>query len=258
VTPTAESIFLTADPIARKLERARDELLDLTARNRLLNMPRQSRTARTIEVVDEKATEVYRVLVQEGKALTFLAGRAQKATVGEEDADEIEELAQPEDDSRDNHGALNRHVDTKLQTRLTPAGLQKRLLDLYLDARTLEDEQGVNILYLALGTLRWVDAHNKELVRHAPLVLIPVSLERASAKERFRLKWRQEDCSSNLSLEAFLDRVHLLKLPVFTAGDDFEYMEYVNGVADVVASPHHQAWRRTAIVERADMGVIQR
>ena len=232
----AESIFLAETSIGRKLERARDELLDLSARNRLLNMPRHSRTARTIEAVDEKSTEVYRLLVREGKAFTFLPGRAQKGSLQGEDADEIEELAQPDDDSRDDRGVLQRHADTKLQTRLTPAGLQKRLFDLYLDARTLEDEQGVNILYIALGTLRWLDPHDKELVRYAPLVLVPVALERASAKERFRLKWRQEDCSANLSLEAFLDRIHLLKLPPLAAGDDFDYTDYVTGIADVVAT----------------------
>lgn len=236
MTAATESIFLADSSIARKLERARDELLDLSVRNRLLNMPRHSRTARTIEAVDEKSEEVYRLLVREGKVFTFLPGRAQKPTPNEEDEDEIEELAQPNDDSRDDRGVLNRHADTKLQTRLTPAGLQKRLLDLYLDARTLEDEQGVNILYLALGTLRWVDPHNKDMIRHAPLLLIPVALERASAKERFRLKWRQEDCSANLSLEAFVDRVHLLKLPPFAVGDDFDYADYVACVADVVTT----------------------
>ncbi len=231
-----EPVFLTTDAsITKKLERARDELLDLSARNRLLNMPRQSRTARSIEVVDERATEIYRLLVRECKSFTFLPGRAQKGSADEEDSEEIDELSQPDDDSRDERGVLNRHADTKLQTRLTPAGLQKRLLELYLDARTLEDEQGVNILYVALGSLRWVDPHNKELVRHAPLLLVPVSLERASAKERFRLKWRQEDCSANLSLEMFLDRVHLLKLPAFLPIDEFDYTAYVTGVADVVA-----------------------
>jgi hypothetical protein len=98
----------------------------------------------------------------------------------------------------------NRHADTRLQTRLTPAGLQKRLLDLFYDARTLEEEQGVNILFLALGTLRWIDPNNPANVRFAPLILVPVSLERGNAAEKFKLKWRQEDVSSNLSLEAYL------------------------------------------------------
>ena len=34
---------------------------------------------------------------------------------------------------------------------MTPNGLQKRLIDLYFDARTLEEEQGVNILFWPLA-----------------------------------------------------------------------------------------------------------
>jgi hypothetical protein len=52
VTPNKESIYLSESPISKKLERARDELLDLSARNRLLNMPRQSRAA--LEVVKRR------------------------------------------------------------------------------------------------------------------------------------------------------------------------------------------------------------
>ena len=235
MTPTTESIFLTGAPLGKKLERARDELLDLSARNRLLNMPRSSRTSRTIEVIDENAAEIFRLLVRESKSFTFLPGRAQKGAELDEESDELDgPLEGVRDEGRDDRGLLNRHLDTKLQTGLTPAGLQKRLLELFLDAKTLEDEQGVNILYLGLGTLRWIDPHSKDLVRHAPLVLIPVMLERATAKERFRLKWRQEDCSANLSLEAFLDRVHMLKLPAFPPGDDFDYTAYLAGATDVV------------------------
>ncbi len=117
----------------------------------------------------------------------------------------------------------NRHTDTRLQTRLTSKGLQKRLLKLYFDARTLEEEQGVNVLYLALGTLKWIDPNNVANVRYAPLVSVPVSLERATAGDRFKLKWRQEDPSSNLSLDAMVDRIHLLKLPAFDTSEEFDY-----------------------------------
>src|SRR5690348_8815022 len=48
-------IFQSDLPLREKLERARTELLDLSARNRLLSMPRGARGARSIEVVDEKA-----------------------------------------------------------------------------------------------------------------------------------------------------------------------------------------------------------
>ncbi|MGO7422882.1 DUF4011 domain-containing protein, partial [Rhizobium ruizarguesonis] len=101
-------------------------------------------------------------------------------------------------------------------------------------ARTLEEEQGVNILFLGLGTLKWIDPNN-ENIRYAPLILVPVSLERGSAAERFRLRARQEDFASNLSLEAFLDRIHKITMPAFDASDDFSFNDYAVKVSEAVS-----------------------
>ena len=68
------SVFQSALSIADKIERARTELLDLSARNRLLNVPRFSKSAKTIDIVGESTGEVFRILVGEGKPMTFLAG----------------------------------------------------------------------------------------------------------------------------------------------------------------------------------------
>jgi very-short-patch-repair endonuclease len=228
------SIFSSDLPPEMKLERARTELLDLSARNRLLNIPRSSKSAKIIEVVDEMADEVYRLLVTQQRTLTFLAGKVGKGAIVEADDDEIADLEQPDDDGTDERGIANRHADTKLQTRLTPAGLQKRLLDLYYDARTLEEEQGVNILFLALGTLTWIDPNNQANVRTAPLVLIPVALERGNAGEKFKLKWRLEDPAANLSLEAYLDRIHEIKSPTFDPAEGFSPSKYADAMAAAV------------------------
>ncbi len=231
---TSESTFLKSDlPIAEKLERARRELLDLSARNRLLNIPKNSKTSRTITIIDEKPEEVFRMLATENRAFTFLAGRASLLAKQDEDDEEIVDLAKP-DESINEDGVFSRHIDTKLQTRLTQKGLQKRLLDLHLDAQTLEEEQGVNILYLALGTLKWVDLNNAKNIRNAPLILIPVRLERGNATDQFKLRWRQEDSATNLSLEVFLDRVHSLKLPQCDMNDAFSPTSYFSAVADAV------------------------
>ncbi|MGE8493595.1 DUF3320 domain-containing protein [Comamonas sp.] len=235
------SILRSAASIEEKLERARTELLDLSARNRLLNIPR-SKTAKHIEIVDELSSHVYRLLVQESKVFTFVAGRTSKDESAGDETDENNEasLAQPalpdEQDEVDSSGQRARHLDTKLQTRLSTKGLQTRLLDLYLDARTLEEEQGVNILFLALGTLKWIDPNNKENIRFAPLVLVPVELERGAAGERFRLKSRPDDQTANLSLEAYLDRVHKLKLPEFEGGEDLDVSTYMGSVAEAIAT----------------------
>ncbi|PDT46653.1 helicase [Sinorhizobium fredii] len=230
-----QSIFDSSLSVEAKIERARTELLDLSARNRLLNVPRFSKSAKTIDIVDESAAEVFRILVSEAKAMTFLAGAKGRAAKEGKQEEELIELALPDDDDRDESGRLVRHGDTKLQTRMTPNALQKRLLDLYFDARTLEEEQGVNILFLGLGTLKWIDPNNAENVRYAPLILVPVSLERGSAAERFKLRARQDDFASNLSLEAFLDRVHKIRMPNFEATDDFSFEDYVSNVAQAIS-----------------------
>ena len=205
--------------LEQKLEKARAELLDLGARNRLLNIPR-SKNTRFLEVIDERSELVYNLLFNDKKTFTFLHGKS-----GKEDDQETEDGLSDEKAfiyqfDEKNTEIKSQHLDTKLQTRLTPKGLQTRLLDLYHDSKTLEEEQGANILFLALGTLKWVDPANKENVRYAPLILVPVSLERGSAGERFKLKARSEDIIPNLSLEAFLERVHQITLPVMQSDDD--------------------------------------
>lgn len=231
------SVFQSALSIEDKIERARTELLDLSARNRLLNVPRYSKSAKTVDIVGESTADIFRILVSDAKPMTFLAGAKSRDTAaGEEEVEDAIELALPDNDERDSDGKLVRHSDTKLQTRMTPNGLQKRLMDLYFDARTLEEEQGVNILFLAMGLLRWIDPHNAENVRYAPLILVPVALERSTAAERFKLKVRAEDFASNLSLEAFLDRVHAIKLPTFEPSDDFDPVAYIDSVRTAIAT----------------------
>src|SRR6476646_3986588 len=97
----ATSVFQSNLPLKEKLDRARTELLDLSARNRLLNMPRTSKGARAVEIVDEISAEIFRLLVQEGRPFTFVAGKAAPAGDAEpsvEDVEEIDVLAQPDDD----------------------------------------------------------------------------------------------------------------------------------------------------------------
>lgn len=226
------SVFQSNLPVREKLDRARTELLDLSARNRLLNMPRGAKSAKSVAIVDERSAEIFRMLARDGRPFTFVPGRE---TGGEDQPEEgtgeIAELAQPQADER---GVAARHADTKLQTRLTLTGLQKRLLEMYFDARTLEEEQGVNIFYLALGALKWIDPQNAANIRHAPLVLVPVALDRGNAAEKFKLRARQEEFAANLSLEAFLERVHGITLPAFEASDTFDPETYIAEVAEAV------------------------
>src|SRR5262249_31192680 len=103
-------------------------------------------------------------------------------------------------------------TDTKLQTALSAKKLESRLLATYYAARTSVEEQGVNTLFLALGMLVWYDSSGQKRLR-APLVLVPVELERSSARERFRLRRDGEDLGTNLSLAEKLRAEFQIVLP---------------------------------------------
>src|SRR3954447_21305104 len=116
------SVFQSELPIAAKLDGARAELLDLSAGNRLLNVPRFSKAARTIEVIDERSAEVFRILIREGKAFTFSPGKERERDLAEAEAHDenaLADLPQREEDGLDERGIASRHSDTKLQTRMS-------------------------------------------------------------------------------------------------------------------------------------------
>jgi very-short-patch-repair endonuclease len=239
-------------PITQELlDRNRRELLDLSTRNRLLSIPVNAKSARVIHIRDELSAEVFRLLVADKKALSFLPGRkiaAPAATentprtvaADEDDAAEVG-LPQPDDEIDPARGVARRHVDSRLQTTLTSEGLQARLLALHRDAQTMIEEQGVNILYLALGQLQWFEAEAPETPRFAPLILVPVELVRSSASERFQLRARDEEVQENLSLAAKLETDFGLKLPPFPSDEDFDPADYLRAVAASVQSLPHWA-----------------
>ncbi len=117
------------DPsIDQRLAAARTELLDLSARNRLLNTPRTTTRSTRLEIVNELSQEVFRSLVIDGKAMTFLAaaepasgvvhpGDLQPGEIGDI-ADDANGLAQPDEEPEDSleGETATRHVDRKLQT----------------------------------------------------------------------------------------------------------------------------------------------
>jgi very-short-patch-repair endonuclease len=218
------------------LLKERHALLDLSTRNRLLNVPLRAKNNRVIEIVDEKSVEVFRLLT-EGKALSFVPGlelSEEERSQLDPDDDVTGGIPQPDDDSVDERGVAARHADKRLQTRLTSEGLQKRLLNIFYDAQTLEQEQGVNILYLAVGLLRWFDSDSSDKPRHAPLVLLPVKLERTTAAEKFKVKWREEPPSPNLTLQAKLNAEFALQIDDFSNEDELDLSAYFDRVAETV------------------------
>ena len=227
----------TPSSILAKINHARRELLDLTTRNRLLSAPRHTKRAKTIEVVDELCDEVYRILVTEGRKVSFLprSSEADDSAGGEEptlDGFEHMILAMPPDEEEGAELAA-RHTDHHLQTTFDSAFLQKRLLALHYDGRSALEEQGFNILYLAIGFLKWIDP-NQDKERYAPLILVPITIERTSAQSRFKVEYSGEEISTNLSLREKLQSAFGIELPALPEPEDLVPTEYFRMVGESV------------------------
>ena len=176
--------------IEKEFKNLRKELLDLTLRNQLLNF--KSR-AKTITIVNQSPTNLFQTLVLQENKMYFVANKKDK----KEDKSSVWDHI-PFDFSKFSEG------DKKLATELTPKELQKRLYYINNQAKTMLQEQGYNILYLAIGFLEWKDKSKPKQKNKAPLVLIPVSMERKKVGESFNLEWTGEDIQTNISLKAKL------------------------------------------------------
>lgn len=230
-----------------KIGALRKNLLDLTMRNKLLNFKPQ---ARSIRVVDEIPTEIYQLMVLEDKKMQFMP-RDKKTIPKDEninnptgsDVNQKPGLQETEEDELTlktlditdkeasvlwklplpNKKVAKRHRNLLLQTVHEAEELQKRLFYINQQSKSVLEEQGYNILYLAMGFLEWTESNEPNVKRRAPLVLIPVALERKKVRGSFKLKWTGEDIISNISLqEKLLEQG--IELP------DFEMPEQKEGI----------------------------
>lgn len=207
--------------IERQLSDARNRLLDLSLRNRLVNFRPSVR--RSIRVIEDDLSEIYKQLVLDERSLSF---RAQKPSLTDEEQLADEEVAKSDTDEP---LVRKRRTSLQLQTGLEPDVLPRRLFGIANEANSVLEEQGYTVLYLAIGFLEWKDSPASETFRQAPLILIPVDLSRTKVRESYRLSWTKEDIGTNLSL-----RERLLENGI--ALDDFEMPEDSLGIDDYLSS----------------------
>ena len=121
-----------------------------------------------------------------------------------------------------------------LETDCEVGDLQRRLRNLRRRDREWEEEQGLNVLFLALGFLNWVDADGEQA--RSPLVLIPCDLERKSPREAFRLRREDDDPVANPTLSHRLSGTEI-DLPELDGGsaEDASIDRYLDAVSSSVA-----------------------
>ncbi|NHN34029.1 DUF3320 domain-containing protein [Paenibacillus agricola] len=225
---------MSMNNIAQQLNKARQELLDLGLRNPLLNY--RASKARGLELIDEKPSEVFRMMVVEKRKMTFVESTDSPISSSSDRAGVVDLQKQLPPAAA---GKASSHRDSRLQTPYLDKQLQDRLLHSYTAARTYIEEQGVNILYMAMGMLNWYEANQSKERRQAPLLLIPVRLERNNAKERFTVSFTEDDIGFNISLAAKMKQDFGISLPVFD-DEEFQLESYLLQVSAAIEG--QQRW----------------
>lgn len=188
--PQTGPIPCAAEPGNARIERWKAKLLDLSLRNRLLNYKTGAKTC-GLPLVDCGALEdvlaADKPLVLEPK----LAVRALESRLKSEGGELDDEAVT----------AVVRDIQKRgvLHTNLAPAEHDKVLTELWRLSRTAFEESGAVLLYVTLGMLEWFETPSSEAPRRAPLVLVPVLLERAGPG-RWQIKRADDETRVNVTL----------------------------------------------------------
>ncbi|QKJ22307.1 DUF4011 domain-containing protein [Poseidonibacter lekithochrous] len=236
--------------VQKLLTESRKKLLDLTLRNSLLNynLKRKNR----IIIVDELPNILYKHLLN-GKKLKidsvpypeieeeaessdidetsgFINAKTHAKNLGisiDIEAPEIEESSS---------NIENRHIDNAIQTLHYPDTLEGMLRKRRTDANTAIQETGSNLLYLAIGFLKWKQSVNSEKELYSPLLLIPIQIERGSPNREtgvysYKIEYTGEDLFSNISLQYKIKNEFGIEIPAFD--EDYTPEDYFNKINSI-------------------------
>jgi very-short-patch-repair endonuclease len=240
------------DFVKSQLDRIRKRLLDLTNRNRLLNYRPKKRT---IRIIRELPDSIFRLLVAEGSSMEFLhlpEDELRLPYLGDETQSQpsvnkvIAEVPLP-DPTVTFESDHKQYTDKYLQTTLNEETLEAAAYEYYSQNRKILEETGTSTLYLALGFLEWFESDDSDQARLAPLILIPVALDRAKvkigrgARIKYQLKYDEQDLESNHSLSQKMLVDFDLILPKFSEEDGQTPEDYFRAVTETIKD--RKRWR---------------
>lgn len=96
--------------------------------------------------------------------------------------------------------ARNALEQNQVLADLPPEELVRRSVDLYRKAKSSLEEGGANTLYLAFGFLLWKQDVKESRRFRAPLILVPVTLERKSVRSGVRIIAHDDESRFNTTL----------------------------------------------------------
>lgn len=243
------------------LERIRARLLDLTNRNRLLNFRHTPKSS--LSIVGAFPDLVFESLV-DGESLSFKSvpeppASGQKPKV----VDHAHKLGLPTSVDLPEPGtvpAVQGKRARQLQTLHYPKELEAILRRISYAARTAIEESGAKMLHLIFGFLEWFESESSDQPHLAPLLLVPVEIERdkadlSSGTFSYRISYSSTDqIEENLSLREKLKRDFGLDMPEMSEEETPE--RYFLKFRGVLSSQQRWRIRRRITLGLASFGKL--
>ena len=222
----------------KKLDRWADLLLDTGKRNNLINF-RDTKTS-TAEVLLPSADVLFEKA--EGSA-TFEVFDPKIIEETDETAETPEsdilqtEAPKPSDDADKKAeflGKYSKKIKRQNQILLYNHATNPLTIVKKIDKKTREfiEETGVNVAYMAFGFLHWKESDSSNYVFRAPVLLVPIRLEQASALDPYFIKLTEDDIIVNPTFSYKMEAEHGVKLPEY---NDEGLTSYLEKVAHLVA-----------------------
>ncbi|VVE50958.1 DNA helicase [Pandoraea communis] len=190
-----------------RLSRWQRKLLDLSLRNNLLSFKSGKKSVK----FDAPEPGALEDVLAEGHALKLLS--RPDLMDGDDPRNQAIHESREREHVRREH-ALDALTRKEVFVSLTPEELDARLVELYRNSRTTLQESGSNTLFLALGFLSWTRDSKEGKKYRAPLILLPVSLDRRSARSGFSIKLHDDEARFNPTLIQMLRQDFELELGV--------------------------------------------
>ena len=219
----------------RKLDKWADLLLDTGKRNNLINF--KDTRASTVEVllpssdvlfekVDGTASfEVFDPKIVEEDDDTEEPYAPEQLQIGApEESSEPEQLQIEVSEKADTSGGkaaflaqYSGKIKRQNQVLLYNAATNPLTAVKNIDkkAREFIEETGVNVAYMAFGFVHWKESAASNYVFRAPILLVPIQLEQASAVEPYFIKSAEDDIIVNPTFSYKMDAEHGVKLPEY-------------------------------------------
>jgi DNA polymerase III delta prime subunit len=218
--------------VESQLQKIQKQALDLGLRsNNLLNFTGKSKC---IHIVEEHSKEVFEQLVNRGKMMTLIASPVvttpeNNFAVSDESLKEISEHLSSLSDN-------DRLSDSHLQTTIPSTHLEYAFVTIRNEAKTILNERGVDILFLALGFLEWYEDAMCEIPRYAPLILVPVEF---CNKKKSAIRYTDIDITENMVLSTKMWQDFGIHMPEFP--EPYDVDNYLTNVQNAIITK--QGWK---------------